>query len=792
MYFHILKRDLKRKKTMNGILFLFIILVSMFLSSSVNNITAIGTALNHYFDKSGIGNYFVVTRGGGTQEQIVEDILGRAEAVESYGREPIFFMNADNISLEIEQTIQLTTSIVLCDFETSHIVFFDKNNVPLTEVKDGEVYLSRSFLETNSLAVGDSITVIVGERQRTFTIAGGIKDALLGSDMMGMPRLVVDEDSFAYLTKEADEGYFGDIYYIETDNAGGLEPEIIGRSDINLIFQGDRAMLAMTYVMDMIVAGILLVVSICLILIALVVLRFTITFTLLSEYREIGIMKAIGIPNEKIRCLYLVKYLALAVLGSLTGLLLGVPFGRMLLENVSKTIVMETQGGIVLNVVCAAAVVLLILSFCFGCTRRVKKITPVDAVRNGQSGERYKKKSVLRLKRARVRPPEFMALNDCLGNGKRYGLMLLTFTICLSLIVIIINTINTLNDGSLIGAFSMQQSDVYLDNNQEAVSFITEDGRKKLMERMAEIEKQLVAEGMPAKCTMEMVFKLLLTNGEERCLSLAFQGNGTQTEGYSYLEGTPPAHEDEIALTGQVAKKLGAQIGDTVTVVLPDGERQCMITALYQSMNNMGEGIRLHEDMDINYAYAMGSFCYQLTFTDNPDKKEIEGRIDKISALFEERKVQDSGEYLRSMIGSAADYLEEVRGIVVLLVLIICIFVAVLMERSFLAKETGEIAILKAVGFADGALVRYHTARIAMVLLVSTVLTWLTQPWVSQISAGQVFKMMGMSYGVSFVIKPFDVFFLYPFLCVGGTLAAVWLTAQYIRKIDASKVSNIE
>lgn len=791
MYFHILKRDLKRKKTMNGILFLFIILVSMFLSSSVNNITAIGTALNHYFDKSGIGNYFVVVRGR-EGRPVMEHILERAEAIENYGREPIFFMNVDNISLDIEQTVQLTTSIVLCGFETSHITFFDKNNMPLTEVKDGEVYLSRSFLETNSLDVGDTVTVLVGERQRTFTIAGGIKDALLGSDMMGMPRLVVDEDSFAYLTKEADDGYFGDIYYIETDNVRVLEQEIIGRSDINLIFQGDRAMLALTYVMDMIVAGILLVVSICLILIALVVLRFTITFTLLSEYREIGVMKAIGIPNEKIRCLYLVKYLALAVVGSLTGLLLGIPFGRMLLENASKTIVMEAQGGIFLNVVCAAVVVLLILLFCFGCTRRVKRITPVDAVRNGQNGERYKKKSVLRLKRARVKPPEFMALNDCLGNGKRYGLMLLTFTICLSLIIVIINTINTLSGESLIGAFSMQQSDVYLDNNQESMLFMVKDGRKKLTERMKEIERQLAAEKMPAKCVMEMVFKLLLTNGEERCMSLAFQGTGTQAEGYSYLEGTPPAREDEIALTGQVAKKLGVQIGDTVIIVLPDGERECMVTALYQSMNNMGEGVRLHEDMEIDYAYAMGSFCYQITFTDNPDKKEIESRIDRISVLFEGREVLDSAGYLRRMMGSTADYLEEVRGIVVLLVLVICVFVAVLMERSFLAKETGEIAILKAVGFADGALVRWHTVRIGIVLLVSIVLTWLTQPWVSQISAGQVFKMMGMSYGVSFVIRPFDVYFRYPLLCMGGTLAAVWLTAQRIRKIDASKVSNIE
>lgn len=791
MYFHILKRDLKRKKTMNCILFLFITLVAMFLSSSVNNMTAIGTALEHYFDKAGAGDYFVVTRMS-TSEKVMEDILSQAEAVKAYGREPVFFMSVENIDTDIERTILLSTSIVLCDFEKSHLTFFDKNNKPLTEVNSGEIYLSRSFLERNSLTVGDKFTVIVGDRRKEFTVAGGIKDALLGSDMMGMPRMIVDGAAYDYLTEGAEDGYFGDIYYIETDDTKSLEQEIISRSDINLIFQGDRAMLSLTYVMDMVVAGVLLVVSICLILIALVVLRFTITFTLLSEYREIGIMKAIGIRNGKIRGIYLVKYLALAVMGSLLGLLLGIPFGRTLLEKASRTIVMETQGGLFISFACAAAVVMIILLFCFGCTRRVKKITPADAVRNGQNGERYKKKSFVRLGKTRLKPAEFMALNDILGNGKRYGLMLLTFTICLTLISTILNTINTLESESLIGAFSMVKSDAYLDNNAEAMEFMVENGREKLIDRMNEIERTLAEDGMPARCTMEIVFKLLLTNGENRCMSLTFQGTGTQTGEYAYLEGTPPQRADEIAVTGQIAEKLDAQIGDTVVVVFPDGERECMITALYQSMNNMGEGVRLHEDAEIDYAYAMGFMSYQIIFTDNPDKGELQRRIDRIGTLFENRKVQNTTEYLRTMIGGASDYLKEVRGIAIMLVLTICIFVAVLMERSFLAKETGEIAILKAVGFRNSALVRWHTVRIGMVLLVSTVITWLISTWVSQISAGQVFKMMGMTYGVTFEIKPLEVFFLYPLLCISGTLAAVWLTAQHIRKIDASKVSNIE
>ena len=50
MYRNILKKDLKRKKTMNVILVLFIILSTMFISSSVNNMLTVTGALDDYFD----------------------------------------------------------------------------------------------------------------------------------------------------------------------------------------------------------------------------------------------------------------------------------------------------------------------------------------------------------------------------------------------------------------------------------------------------------------------------------------------------------------------------------------------------------------------------------------------------------------------------------------------------------------------------------------------------------------------------------------------------------------------
>ena len=87
-------------------------------------------------------------------------------------------------------------------------------------------------------------------------------------------------------------------------------------------------------------------------------------------------------------------------------------------------------------------------------------------------------------------------------------------------------------------------------------------------------------------------------------------------------------------MTTLLAKKLGAEIGDTVTLSYPTGETaEFIITALYQAMVNQGISVRVHTDCDINYIAASGSPGTLIKFTDDPDDKEVLSRIEKIEEL---------------------------------------------------------------------------------------------------------------------------------------------------------------
>ena len=177
--------------------------------------------------------------------------------------------------------------------------------------------------------------------------------------------------------------------YINTSDVDEITD--LGYSSLGI---STRKELKSVYFYDMLSAYIMLVISIVLMITAFVVLRFTIGFTLNEEFREIGVMKAVGIDNGSIRSLYIVKYLAISVVGSAMGFLGSIPLSSLMMETVSKNMVLESEDSIIFGILSSLAVVIIILLFCYGCTKRIKKLSPIDAVRSGQTGERFKKKNL--------------------------------------------------------------------------------------------------------------------------------------------------------------------------------------------------------------------------------------------------------------------------------------------------------------------------------------------------------------------------------------------------------------
>ncbi|MDE7269188.1 MAG: ABC transporter permease, partial [Acetatifactor sp.] len=498
----------------------------------------------------------------------------------------------------------------------------------------------------NDFHEGGKILINQGGVEKEFTIKGYTKDALFGSAMVGMTRfLISDNDAELFDGESANicsavEVHTKDADYRDKFNGLG----------INTVMSVDRSMFKMLYILDILIAAVLLVVSVCLILISMVILRFIIHFTITEEFREIGVMKAIGIKNGAIRGLYIAKYFAIAVVGTAVGLGLSFPFSRAMIDGVSKKIIISGEDHFLINIAAAILAGAVVVWFSYLCTRKIHRFSPIDAIRSGETGERFQKKGILHLGNSYMPTVAFMAVNDILSGMKSYVSMIIIFIIGTLLVIIPVNTINTLCSDDLITTFNMAKSDHII--SQELLFDPNEDNKAKVERQFDEVREMFAENGIDASVFQEIMFRTNLSKGDKRTNSLSFQGRGgVTTDMYTYLEGTPPQNVHEVALTYLTAGQIGAEIGDDVEIKVGEDTRTYTVTAINQSMNNMGEGVRFHQDAELDYNYAAGSFGIQVNYKDNPDKAELAKRKAQLEKLYPDAKVYTPGEYIGYMIG---------------------------------------------------------------------------------------------------------------------------------------------
>ncbi|MCM1133927.1 MAG: ABC transporter permease [Ruminococcus flavefaciens] len=786
MYLRILKKDLKRKKTMNCILLLFVILSAMFSASSVNNIITVSGGLDYYFDKAGMTDYYFIEMGS---EDNLSEILDSEDVVTDYKKEDIIFGTDNNFLQDDEKLVEFSNQAVITSIENAKLNYFDSDDNIISDVEEGKVYVSGMFADKAGLETGDTFDFRLGETEITFEMAGTVKDAFLGGEMMGNPRFLINDSDYEKISSgsSAEEVSRGGIFYVNTDDVKALESAVADCSTVG--FKGAVSTIKMTYAMSVIVAGALLAVSIFLILVSLLVLRFTIGFTITEEFREIGVMKAVGLKNNSVRGLYLVKYLGISVVGAVIGYIASIPFGNVMLSSVSENMVLGNDKTVLIGTLSSLIIVGIILAFCWNCTAKIKKMSPIDAVRSGQNGERFHKKSLIYLSKSKLKTTGFLALNDILSSPKQYGIITAIFTFCTLLIMILANTANTLNSDKLLFLLGCTKSDVYY-NNSTGITEVMQ-GVKTLDESVAELEKKLADNDMPADVHIETLYQLPVKFGDVRTTVMFQLCNETSTDEYTYTQGTAPGYANEIAISEPVAEKINATIGDTLQLTIDGEEKDYIITALFQSFSQLGESGRLNENVFPSDSGISSSMAYQIDFDDNPDQKEIDSRIEKLKDILGSQQVMNTAEFVNDSTG-ASEMIAGVKNFVLIVSLIIIILISVLMEHSFISKEKSEIALMKAIGFRSSNVYSYHTARFLTVGLISSVIAGLVCKPLTKLAMDPIFSIMGAVAGISYEIRPVEIYAVYPIIIILATIVGTFLTSLYTRSIKASDTSNIE
>ena len=123
--------------------------------------------------------------------------------------------------------------------------------------------------------------------------------------------------------------------------------------------------------------------------------------------------------------------------------------------------------------------------------------------------------------------------------------------------------------------------------------------------------------------------------------------------------------------------------------------------------------------------------------------------------------------------------------------LLLDLMISVLMEKTFINSEKNEIALLKAVGFKESSLIKWHILRFSIVILLAMLVAAVVSGPVTLFVSKPIFLGLGI-HKISAKCNYLNILLLYPALVLFISAVSVHLTSCGIRRIKCSDANNIE
>lgn len=790
MLFRILKKDLKRKKGINFIVFLFMIMATLFVAVSVNNIFVVLNATDYCMEKGKIPDIYICACKQ-TDGRDIGEWLEENEYVKDFSVNKGIILKKNNITEfnnRNSEEFDINNTVIIQSNWSQHMLLFDKKGNSI-ELQPGEIAMQQKEMERNHLKEGDTISFQFGTCQKTFIIREPIQDPALGSDLTGMTRYLINDSDFMEIEKNGDTILLN--YGIDTTDSTEFLKQF-NKMGFDIIVSIEKSMFEFSYVIQLVMAAILIVLGVCLIIISFLVIRFTIVFTLCEEYKEIGVMKAIGIKSFTIKKTYLIKYFVLISVAALIGCIISIPLSTVSLKLVTGNMMLQdSSGNPGINVICAMIVMAVVMLFSLLSTNRLKHFSAIEAIRNGTTGERFNRKSLLSLKKTgHMMPVLFLALNDILSEMKKYLVLILTFAMGTILVVLSLNTLTSLSSEEMAKNFALDiEADIYISPDtiiQEAMGQEGGDVEQVIEDLQAEMKEA----GYEAEITTIAYYSLgfYQEEADEVFRFMTYQTVGCDGSYIQLVKGYTPVLENEIAMSEQAMKKLNVKIGDTVCMKIGDKAMDMLITASYANYMQMGESVMLNSKLNMEEVSLSGIFFLQIKLLETGDKAAA---LLDIREQFPQYKFYDMEQVISSQLGGIMDMFGGIRVVIILLVCGINILITVLMIKMFIIGEKGQIAMLRALGFSIKQLKKWQMFRIGILLFISTVFGILCSTFLNDLLLKPVFGMMGASH-MKIQIDMLESYCIYPLLLFAVTCLAAYISSGKLKRVKIMEINNIE
>ena len=761
-----LKKDFLRKKLVTIVVFAFIFLSTLLVASGANLMIELGNSLNVLFAKAHTP-HFVQMHAGPLDQAEIDSWAAANEMVTAQQTVEMITIDGANLYLGESQNSE-ASSIMDVSFVTQNESFdylLDLYN-NIIQLSPGEIAVPVYYSQERDMVVGDQVRVHTGTGERVFTIATFNRDSQMNPAIASSKRFLIHEQDFADLRKNIDETEYLIEFLLVNDSQISTFASAYQTSNLPKI--GPAVDLGLFKIMnslsDGLVAGVVILMSLLLVVIAILSLRFTLLATIEEDTKEIGVMKAIGIARTDIKRLYLAKYVVMGATAVLLGYLASLLLNQVLSANVLLYIGSASKSvwQTAVPLIAASSIALIVTISCAVILRRFNRISAVEALRSGSVGESMRSIPMLNLKRGkRLNLNTYLGVRDILQRSRLYGLLAFVFFFCAVIIIIPIHFLTTIQSPTFISYMGSGQSDIRIDLRQ------SED----VADRFNSTIATLTADPNVAKLSplVTSQFKVRQSDGTLEILNI-------ETGDFSlfpldYVKGTAPQQVNEIALSFLNAREMDKQIGDTVTLIIEGQEREMVVSGIYQDITNGGRTAKATLPYD---PQTVLWYTVNLNLTADAN---IEEKVSEYSQLFDPARVTDTASFISQTVGNTVQQLKTVTVVTVVVGLAVSVLITSLFMMMLIAKDSNQIAIMRSLGFSLRHIRRQYLSRSLFLLAFGILLGTLFANTLGQQLVSAILSLQGASR-IRFVIDPLQAYVLYPLLLMVTVAVTTFLSTR--------------
>lgn len=772
----ILKKDFLRQKSTTLVVFTLVMISAMLFAGGSGLIVKLSGALDSLFTSSKVP-HFVQMHAGEINDSEIKKWSSANPLVKEQQTVEMISIEGSSLFLD-SSTVPEENSIMDISFVKQNRSFDFLLNMEnrILKLSRGEIAVPVYYMKEKNINTGDTVTVKNGSFEMTFTVTDILRDAQMNPSIIHSKRFLVSDADYDELKKGFPEREYliefllkdpGKINeFSETWQSSAL-PDKGPAVDYNIF----KALNGLT---DGIAAGVVIILSLLLMIIALLCLRFTLIASIEGDYREIGVMKAIGIAQKKIRHIYLSRYIVLGLLASVTGYAFSTFFAGILSSNILTYIgeAPESMEGIIIPAAASGLIFLIVIVTCLIILRRFNRITAIEALRSGTLGEQSKTGKIISLKSGGVRGVNFfLGLKGLLQGFRGFALLCFIFFFASAFIIIPLNFLTTMQSPDFISYMGIGKSHIRIDLKQSGD--IDERFRKMI---------NIVSQDQDVTLYSPMItsrYKMINDEGREESINI--ENGDMSLFPLDYIEGAAPERDNEIALSYLNSREMNKKTGDHITLIINGLEKKVKVSGIYQDVTNGGRTAKAR------FSSAPGNALWYTVNLNLKEEVSIDEKMNYYSQAFGPARVTDLKGYLSQTLGNTIEQLRNVTAVAAAAGIAVSVLITALFLKMVISGDSRSIAIMKSIGFSLNDIRMQYLTGILLSLFAGIFLGTIFANTAGESIVSLFWSFMGASQ-IRFVINPFMAYFISPLVLLAFVSATTLISIQRIKEVRITDI----